>query len=167
MNSTAEKAEYVYVTYINSTAEKVFSAITEPKFTEQYWSHHHNASDWKVGSRWQHQDAKDSSLVDVVGKVLENSRPNRLVISWASPRFEADPLQYSRVTFDIVEDKGLVRLTVTHAELETGSTMLKSISGGWPIVLSGLKTLLESGTPLPTINERKDGKWSNVRFDNM
>ena len=75
MDSTPEKAEYVYVTYINSTAEKVFSALTEPKFTEQYWSNHHNASDWKVGSRWQHQDASDASLVDCVGKVLENNRP--------------------------------------------------------------------------------------------
>lgn len=164
MDSTPEKAEYVYVTYINSTAEKVFSALTEPKFTEQYWSNHHNASDWKVGSRWQHQDASDASLVDCVGRVLENDRPNKLVISWASPRFEADPSKYSRVTFDIVEDSGLVRLTVTHDGLEAGSSMLKSISGGWPIVLSGLKTLLESGTPMAAVSERKDGKWATVRF---
>ncbi|MDQ6611830.1 MAG: SRPBCC family protein [Gemmatimonadota bacterium] len=164
MDSAPEKAEYVYVTYINSTAEKVFSAITEPKFTEQYWSQHHNVSDWKVGSRWTHQDAADGSIVDVVGKVLENDRPNKLVISWASPRFEADASQYSRVTFDIVEDRGLVRLTVTHADLQAGSTMLKSISGGWPIVLSGLKTFVESGMPMPTISERKDGKWVTVRF---
>lgn len=160
----AGKASFVYVTYIKSTAERVWDALTLPEFTRQYWSGHHNASDWKVGSEWRHQDYNDSSKVDVRGNVLESDRPRRLVYSWASPRFYGDPDQTSRVTFDIAEDNGLVRLTVTHDELVAGSSMAKSISGGWPQVLSGLKSLLETGEPLPDIMARDTTGWKYVRF---
>ena len=77
------KAEFVYVTYIHSTLEKVFNALTVPEMTRKYWAHL-NVSDWKVGSPWKHGDVNDGHA-HIVGKVLESDPPKRLVISWAFP----------------------------------------------------------------------------------
>jgi len=140
------KPSFVYVTYIRATPEKVFDAITDGELTAQYWGHR-NASDWKAGSTWEHQRIDDSDKVDIVGKVIENDRPQRLVISWASPDDAGNPEKTSRVTFDIEPYKGdAVKLTVTHSELEPDSGMLRGISAGWPLVLSALKSFLETGT---------------------
>jgi uncharacterized protein YndB with AHSA1/START domain len=83
--------------------------------------------------------------VQLVGKVLEISPPTRLVITWANPAQASDPDSTSRVSFDIEPYEDMVRLTVTHDELEAGSGMDKGIRQGWPIVLSSLKSLLETG----------------------
>lgn len=140
-----EKTSFVYATFIRSTPEKVFDAITKPEVARRYWGHE-NVSDWKPGSGWQHVLATDERVVHVVGKVVEVSRPKRLVITWASPAQADDPASYSRVTFDIEPyDGDMVRLTVTHDELEAGSGMDQGIRRGWPIVLSSLKSLLETG----------------------
>jgi uncharacterized protein YndB with AHSA1/START domain len=141
---STEKTSFVYVTYIRSTPEKVFEAITKPEIARRYWGHE-NVSDWKPGSSWEHVRANDERTVQLVGKVVEISPPTRLVITWASPSQAADPASYSRVTFDIAEYDEMVRLTVTHDELEAGSAMAKGIQQGWPIVLSSLKSLLETG----------------------
>ncbi len=159
------KPSFVYVTYIKTSADKVWRAITEGDVTHQYWSNHRNASDWKAGSTWRHEDFDDANIVDVVGTVVESTPPRKLVITWADPKEAADPAKRSRVTFEIVEDAGLVRLTVTHDELEAGSNMLRAISQGWPLVLSGLKTLLETGDTMPDVKVRQDGHWTDVRFN--
>jgi uncharacterized protein YndB with AHSA1/START domain len=87
---------------------------------------------------------------DIVGKVVESTPPRRLVFTWARPKDAEDDSKHSRVSFDI-EPHGdvLVRLTVTHEDLERDPQMLAGISGGWPMVLSNLKTLLETGRVLP------------------
>jgi uncharacterized protein YndB with AHSA1/START domain len=139
-----EKTSFVYVTYIRSTPEKVFEAITRPEIARRYWGHE-NVSEWKPGSDWQHVRDNGQRTVNVVGKVVEVEAPTRLVITWASPAQAADPNSYSRVTFDLAAYEGMVRLTVTHDELEAGSGMAKGIQQGWPIVLSSLKSLLETG----------------------
>lgn len=139
-----EKTSFVYVTYIRSTPEKVFEAITKPEIARRYWGHE-NVSDWKPGSAWQHVRANDERTVQVVGKVVEVAPPRRLVITWAGASQAADPASYSRVTFDIEAYEDMVRLTVTHDELEAGSGMATGIQKGWPIVLSSLKSLLETG----------------------
>jgi uncharacterized protein YndB with AHSA1/START domain len=139
-----DKTSFVYVTYIRSTPEKVFEAITKPEVARRYWGHE-NVSDWKPGSAWQHVRANEERTVNIVGKVVEVSAPRRLVISWASPSRAEDPAAYSRVTFDVEPYEGMVRLTVTHDELEAGSTMAQGVQRGWPIVLSSLKSLLETG----------------------
>jgi uncharacterized protein YndB with AHSA1/START domain len=140
-----DKTSFVYVTYIRSTPEKVFEAITKPEIARRYWGHE-NVSDWKPGSSWQHVRANEQRTVNLVGKVLEVSPPARLVITWASPAQADDPAGYSRVTFDVAPyDGGMVRLTVTHDELVAGSGMAKGVQQGWPIVLSSLKSLLETG----------------------
>jgi uncharacterized protein YndB with AHSA1/START domain len=151
------KPSFVYVTYIATTPEKVWRALIDPEVTRQYWFDpvgddpgHVNESDWKPGSRWEHQRLDDARRVDVVGKVIETTPPRRLVITWSRPTEESDESAHSRVTFDI-EPRGdrLVRLTVTHEDLERDPEMLKGISGGWPVVLSNLKSLLETGNALP------------------
>ncbi|MCJ0764855.1 SRPBCC family protein [Variovorax terrae] len=142
---STEKTSFVYVTYIRSTPEKVFEAITQPEIARRYWGHE-NVSDWKPGSAWQHVRANEQRTVQLVGKVVEIAPPTRLVITWANPAQADDPASTSRVSFDIVAyAQEMVRLTVTHDELEAGSAMAKGIQQGWPIVLSSLKSLLETG----------------------
>jgi len=139
-----QKTSFVYVTYIRSTPEKVFEAITKPEIARRYWGHE-NVSDWQPGSAWQHVRADEQRTLQLVGKVVEVAPPTRLVITWANASQATDPASYSRVSFDIAPYEGMVRLTVTHDELEAGSGMAKGIQQGWPIVLSSLKSLLETG----------------------
>lgn len=149
-----EKTSFVYVTYIRSTPEKVFEAITKPEITRNYWGHE-NVSDWKPGSAWQHVRSGEERKVNIVGKVVELTPPTRLIITWASPEEENNPDSYSRVTFDVMPYDNMVKLTVTHDELEAGSGMAKGISQGWPIVLSSLKSLLETGTGIDVFAKPK------------
>ncbi|HEY4306329.1 MAG TPA: SRPBCC family protein [Gemmatimonadaceae bacterium] len=146
------KPEFVYVTYIATTPEKVFHAIVDTDIAQKYWMGapgslaRANYSDWKPGSRWEHRRVDESQSVDVVGKVVESEPPRRLVMTWARPAEADDDTKHSRVTFDIEQQEpGTVRLTVTHENFEHDPKMLASISGGWPRVLSNLKTMLEAG----------------------
>jgi uncharacterized protein YndB with AHSA1/START domain len=154
---TMTKPSFVYVTYIATTPEKVWRALVDTDVTREYWtglsadcSAHVNVSDWSPGSQWEHQRLDDARTVDIVGEVVESIPPHRLVVTWARPKDAEDASKHSRVAFDIEpHGKGLVRLTVTHEDLERDPQMLTSISGGWPQVLSNLKTLLETGRVLP------------------
>ncbi|MFN3295491.1 SRPBCC family protein [Caldimonas sp.] len=139
-----EKTSFVYVTYIRSTPDKVFEAITQPEIARRYWGHE-NLSDWQVGSDWQHVRADEQRTLQLVGKVVEVSPPTRLVITWANASQADDPDAYSRVTFDIAPYQDMVKLTVSHDDLQAGSGMARGIQQGWPIVLSSLKSLLETG----------------------
>ena len=145
-----DKPEFVYVTYISSSPEKVWNALLDGRMTAKYWQHE-NVSDWKPGSRWEHRAFDKDRTLRLVGKVLESSPPRRLVITWAEPADEADEKKHSRVTFEIEPVRDVVRLTVTHDHFEPGSKMFDSISEGWPKVLSSLKSLLETGEPLPKL----------------
>src|SRR5439155_23227770 len=124
--------------------------LLDAKLTAQYWQHE-NVSDWKPGSRWEHRRGGKNGPLDLVGKVVESVPPKRLVITWAFPADESRPEKHSRVTFEIEPYRGVVRLTVTHDQLEPGSDMLEGITKGWPKVLSSLKSLLEVGQALPTL----------------
>ena len=149
-----EKTSFVYVTYIRSTPEKVFEAITKPEIARRYWGHE-NVSDWKPGSTWEHVRANEQRTVQVVGKVVEVAPPTRLVITWANASQAADPASYSRVSFDVAAYEGMVRLTVTHDELEAGSGMANGIRKGWPVVLASMKSLLETGQGLDVFAKPK------------
>ena len=151
-----KKPDYVYVTYIATTPEKVWQALVDTDVMRQYWvgpsgeCARVNVSDWKPGSRWEHQRADDARTVDIVGTVIESIPSRRLVFTWARPQDAEDESKHSRVSFDIEpHGDGLVRLTVTHDDLARDPKMLAGISGGWPMVLSNLKTLLETGRVLP------------------
>lgn len=152
---THQTTSFVYVTFIVSTPEKVFEAITRPEITRRYWGHE-NVSDWKPGSKWEHiRDNADRS-VNIVGEVVESSPPDRLVISWADPSEAADPEAYSQVTFEIEPyENDMVRLTVSHDDLIVGSGMANGVTRGWPLVLSSLKSLLETGEGLDVFSKPK------------
>jgi uncharacterized protein YndB with AHSA1/START domain len=150
------KPSFVYVTYIATTPEKVWQAMVDTEVMRQYWigpsadCERVNVSDWKPGSRWEHQRLDAARTVDMTGKVVESDPPRRLVYTWARPAEAEDASKHSRVSIDIEpQGNGIVRLTVTHEDLERDPQMLTGISGGWPRVLSNLKTLLETGRPLP------------------
>ncbi|HWK97552.1 MAG TPA: SRPBCC family protein [Pseudolabrys sp.] len=141
------KASHVYVTYIRATPEKVWSAITDPDLSGRYWGHR-NVSEWTVGASWEHRRL-DAGKIDLVGTVLESQPPRRLVVSWAFPGDVDKPAKVSRVAFDIdVHKDDMVRLTVSHTDLESGGEMERGITQGWPFVLSSLKSFLETGKGL-------------------
>ncbi len=152
---TMKKPDFVYVTYIATTPEKVWRALVDTDLMREYWTDSSgcarvNVSDWKPGSRWEHRRVDDAGTVDIVGKVVESNPPHRLVFTWARPTEAGDESKHSRVAFDIEPySDGLVRLTVTHDDLERDPKMLAGVSGGWPKVLSNLKTLLETGRAFP------------------
>jgi uncharacterized protein YndB with AHSA1/START domain len=147
------EAKFVYVTYISATPEKVWSALSDPEMTKDYWARHRNVSDWKPGSPWTHEDM-ESGAADVVGEVVESDPPRKLVLTWSSPKA---PGRTSRVTFQIEPFMDAVRLTVIHEDLEPDSQMHQGVSQGWPAVLSSLKTLLETGRALPMTMRRWQG----------
>ncbi len=143
------KSKFVYVTYIAAAPEKVWNALIDEEATKKYWGRC-NVSDWKPGSKWEHRSLEDSKTANIVGKVIASAPPSRLVISWAFPSEIEKPNAISRVTFDIEpHEGGNTRLTVTHDDLEPGSDMERGITGGWPRVLSNLKTFLETGRVMP------------------
>lgn len=141
-----DKPAFVYVTYIESTPEQVWHALTDAEVSASYWGHH-NVSDWKVGSRWEHQRTDGSGIADVVGTVVESDPPTRLVTTWAPPD-DTDHEHETRVTFAIEQHGDIVRLTVTHEDLANEAERA-GVASGWAAVLSNLKSLLETGTPLP------------------
>jgi uncharacterized protein YndB with AHSA1/START domain len=145
-----EKPEFVYVTYIATTPEKVWNALVDVEITRKYWQNV-NVSDWRPGSRWEHRGSNKDGPLRLVGKVLESVPPRRLVLTWAFPADESNEEKHTRVTFEIEPIGDVVRLTVVHDRLEPGSEMLKGITNGWPKVLSSLKSLLETGKPLPQL----------------
>jgi uncharacterized protein YndB with AHSA1/START domain/DNA-binding transcriptional ArsR family regulator len=141
-----DRPTFVYVTYIESTPEKVWLALTDSALSAAYWGHS-NVSDWQVGSRWEHQRTDGTRTADVVGTVLESSPPTRLVTTWSAPGAEpaGDP---ERVTFDIETYGGIVRLTVMHENLADEAER-EQAAAGWAAVLSNLKSFIETGHALP------------------
>lgn len=139
------KPDFVYTTYIKTTPEKLWQAITNPEFTRQYWGYD-NVSDWKKGSDWKIVDDKGGQI-KIIGKVQESNPPKRLVLTWADPGNKADD---TRVTFEIEQIEDMMRLNVVHGNFKESSVMASKVSIGWPLVLSSLKSFLESGKPLNT-----------------
>lgn len=140
--------DYVYTTYIRATPDQVWEALTDPAITARYWGHA-QTSDWQVGSRVDHVRIDGSGTVDVTGRVIETDRPTRLVFGFGDPAVADDPdAEISVVAFDIEQGRDIVKLTVTHTNLQSAND-LRDISQGWPAVLANLKTLLETGDVLP------------------
>jgi uncharacterized protein YndB with AHSA1/START domain len=146
---TTDASTFRYVTYIRTTPAALWQALTEPEFTRQYWFGVDVLSDWKAGSPWQMR-FEDGRIADT-GEILESDPPKRLVIKWRNefrPELKAEG--YSRCTMELepVED-GVVKLTITHAMGRPGA-FIEAVSGGWPRILSNLKSLLETGKAVMT-----------------
>lgn len=139
------RPDYVYVTYIRATPEQVWEALTSADLTGDFWGHR-NVSDWQAGSSWEHVRTDGSGVADGGGTVLEAAPPDRLVMTFGDPG--ASGPEASVVTFAIEQHHDIVRLTVTHANLQTDED-LTAISAGWPAVFANLKSLLETGQVLP------------------
>lgn len=141
------KPEFVYVTYIETTPETLWHALTDSDFTERYWFGYRLDCDFKIGG--PATLGKDGKVTEE-GVVLEFDPPKRLAYTWHSI-FDDEMAKEkpSRVSFDLVQSGAYVKLTVTHADFAEGSKVLPSISTGWPLVLSSLKSFLETGRPLP------------------
>jgi uncharacterized protein YndB with AHSA1/START domain/DNA-binding transcriptional ArsR family regulator len=153
--------EFVYTTYIKTTPERLWQALTDPAFTRRYWGVTFE-SDWKVGSTmtWEQGGA---TIADPAQVVLESEPYRRLAYTWHTftPEFAkavglSDEVftkmtseRRSKVTFEIEPLGQMVKLTVVHDDFEPGSTVVKMVSEGWPHLLSDLKTLLETGDTLP------------------
>jgi len=140
------KREFVYTTYIETSADKLWQALTDGDFTERYWFGHRVASDWKPGSPYKFAKLGVGS---VEGKVLVSDPHKRLAYSWDPCSPDAKRERTSRVTFDLEPHGKVIKLTVTHDNLDEGGKTLRDISGGWPMVIASLKSFLETGRELP------------------
>jgi len=143
MTTMAAQTTQVYSVFIRASAEQVWDAITKPEFTQKYF----------FGARIELRDGRRfSALGDTAWdeEVLEAEPPRRLVHRWISaydPELAAEAP--SRVTWEIEpQEGGVTKLTVVHDRLEAAPKTAASVAGGWMLVLSGLKTLLETGEPL-------------------
>jgi uncharacterized protein YndB with AHSA1/START domain len=103
-----------------------------------------------VGSKWQHVWSDEQRTVKIAGEVLESIPHRHLVLTWPDPSDAADKAKHSRVTFEIEQIGDMVRLNVIHNNLRAGSEMTRRVSGGWPRVLSSMKSILETGVALET-----------------
>jgi uncharacterized protein YndB with AHSA1/START domain len=140
------KPEFVYVTYIETTPEKLWEALTNREFSKRYWWDTEVKSDWKVGSPFAL--VMNGTTTDV-GEVLEADRPRRLSYTFHHVTSEAARKERpSKVVFNLEPYGKLVKLTLTHEDFEEGSVILDGISKGWPAILSSLKSMLESGQAL-------------------
>jgi uncharacterized protein YndB with AHSA1/START domain len=138
------RSTFVYVTYIATTPEKLWAALIEPEFVKQYWFGVHHECDWKAGASWRLVFA-DGRLADS-GEVLEIEAPKRLVLKWRNEfRPELKEEGYSRCTMEIEPAGPAVKLTITHTIERDEAKLIQAVSGGWPQILSNLKSLLETG----------------------
>ena len=160
-DNTMDKPSFVYTTYIQTTPERLWEALTDPAVTKRYWAATFE-TDWKPGSTmtW-HQFGV--TIADPEQVVLESEPYRRLSYTWhsfppdlasalnvteeARERIAAE--QRSKVTFDIEPLGELVKLTVVHDGFQPDSVVASMVSQGWPKVVSNLKTLLETGEALP------------------
>lgn len=141
------KPQHVYELYIRTTPEKLWEAITRPEMTRQFFYANDVKSDWKVGSPVQHIGPDGQVKLD--GKVLEAVPQRKLVTTFAAvhnPDSAKD--RPSRVTWEIEPRGEVCRLTLTHDDFDGITETYKQVEMGWNVVLSGLKTLLETGKPL-------------------
>ncbi len=142
------KSKFVYVTFICTTQQKLWDALTKPEFQKIYWGVVQDST-FQKGASWKMTGADSGTLFDA-GEIIESDAPRKLVIKWINqwkPELTAEGP--SRCTYELAEDKGIVKLTVTHESEVENSQLIVAVSGGWPKILSNLKTWLETGEALP------------------
>ena len=139
------RSTYVYVTYIRTTPQKLWSALTDAEQMKQYWFGMHCESRWTAGSPWKIVSGDGQVFDD--GEILEAEPPRRLVIRWRhqnKPELNAEG--DSRCTMELEPSGTAVKLSITHTIECEPSKFIDAVSGGWPKVISNLKSLLETGS---------------------
>ncbi len=142
--SATDRSTFVYVTYIRTTPERLWVALTDPQFVRQYWFGTTVECAWKKGSAWRMLGA-DGSLMDT-GEILEIDPPRRMVIRWRNewkPELKSEGP--SRCTIELEPVDAAVKLTITHEMDRPDSKFITAVTEGWPRLLSNLKSLLETG----------------------
>ena len=150
------ESRFVYVTYIRTTSEKLWQALIDPEFTRQYWVETWQECEWKVGSPWRLM-IPDGRVGDA-GEVIEIEPQRKLVLSWRNefmPGMREEG--YSRLTYQIEQQGEAVKLTVLHEMDRPDSKFIASVSTGWPMLLSSLKSLLETGESLEASRHWPEG----------
>jgi uncharacterized protein YndB with AHSA1/START domain len=142
--SAANRSRFVYVTFIRTTPEKLWGALTDPQFIRKYWFDMTVECGWKKGSTWKLLYA-DGRLADS-GEILEIDPPRRMVIRWQNewnPQLKAEGP--GRCTIELEPAGSAMKLTITHEIDRPESKFITAVSGGWPRIVSNLKSLLETG----------------------
>jgi uncharacterized protein YndB with AHSA1/START domain len=142
-----DHSTFVYVIFIRTTPDRLWSALTDASFVQKYWFGMRHETDWKPGSPWK-LVFPDGRVADA-GEIIEAEAPRRIVIRWRNefrPELKAEG--FARCTFDIEPVEEAVKLTITHVMERSDSKLIGAVSGGWPRVLSNLKSLLETGSSL-------------------
>jgi uncharacterized protein YndB with AHSA1/START domain len=138
------KSEFVYVVYIRTTPERLWSALTSPDFMKQYWFGLHIQTDWNSGSAWQ-LVFSDRRVADA-GELVEVDPPRRILFKWRNDfRAELKAEGYGRCTIELEPMADSVRLSIAHLMDRAQSQFIEVLSGVWPRILSNLKSLLETG----------------------
>ncbi len=138
------KSEFVYVTYIKTTPEKLWNALTNPEFMKQYWLGAYCESAWTPGSSWK-MISETGQIYDT-GEIVESTPPKSLTIKWRNEwKPELKTEGYSRCTFEIETINDVTKLTVHHVIDRKPSQFIEAVSSGWPKILSNLKSILETG----------------------
>jgi len=143
MSQSAESS-FVYVTFIRTTPEKLWSALTDTNQMKDYWFGMEFKTEWKKGAAWQ-MVFPDGRVADT-GEILEFDRPKRIRLKWRNefrPELKAEG--FSICAIDLEPVGASVRLTITHTIERADSSFIQAVSGGWPKILSNLKSLLETG----------------------
>jgi uncharacterized protein YndB with AHSA1/START domain len=151
-----QKSQFVYVTFIRTTPEKLWQALTKPEFTRQYFCGTSHESEWKPGAAWRIM-IPDGRVADS-GEVIEIEPNRRLVLKWRNefrPELRADG--YSRMTYELEKTGASVKLTVMHEMDQAGSKFIEVVSSGWPLILASLKSLLETGQSLEETRHWPEG----------
>jgi len=138
------KSTFVYVTYIRTTPERLWSALTSPEFAQQYWRGAHPEADWKLGGSWK-LVLPDGRVCDT-GEIVAFEPSKRLGIRWRNefrPELKAEGWSLCTMEIEVVDDA--VKLTVSHGMAREASKFIDAVTDGWPQILSNLKSLLETG----------------------
>ncbi len=143
--SAASQSRFFYVTFIRTTPAKLWEALTEGRLIRKYWFDMTIESGWKNGVPWK-MVGPDGTLIDS-GEILEIDPPRRMVIRWQNewkPEFKAEGASRCTIKLEPV-DSAVVKLTITHEIDRPESRLIAAVSDSWPLVLSNLKSLLETG----------------------
>jgi uncharacterized protein YndB with AHSA1/START domain len=155
--SKAAESSFVYVTFIRTTPEKLWSALTDAGQMKEYWFGMHILTEWKTGAEWQ-MHFPDGRVADT-GQILELERPKRIQLKWRNefrPELKAEGFALCTIELEPYGDS--VRLSIKHTIERAESKFIEAVSGGWPKVLSNVKSLLETGQVVLTQADHSHGR---------